>query len=341
MESKYLEKLEYNSILDILESYCITYLGKELCKNLLPLTNKSIVSNLLHETSEGVSLILKKNSPPLINFTNIDMIIKILEASGVLSIKDLICICQILKVSRTLKFYYYTDNDDTPSFYPILDTYFSNLYINPSIENTISNSILDETSLNDNASKELFNIRKRQKNIEILIREKLNFFIHSQTYSKYLQEAIITIRNNRFVIPIKSEYRNMIKGLTHDISSTGSTVFIEPLSIFDLNNELSNLKLEENIEIEKILTHLSSYLYPIIDMIKTNAEIIGYLDFVFAKAKYSIHLDAICPKINDNKSFNLIDACHPLISQEKVVPINISLGNSFSSLVITRSKYRW
>lgn len=156
------------------------------------------------------------------------------------------------------------------------------------------------------ASNELSNIRKKQKNIENSIKDKLNSFIHSATYSKYIQENIITIRNDRYVIPVKEEYKTNIKGFIHDISSSGSTVFIEPMSIFELNNEIANLKFQEYKEIEKILVRLSGLLYPIMDNLKTDVDIIGKLDFIFSKAKYAIKLNAVQPKLNDEKFINLI-----------------------------------
>ena len=159
--------------------------------------------------------------------------------------------------------------------------------------------------------------------------------IHSSTYSKFIQDSLVTIRNDRFVIPVKEEYRSQIKGFVHDISNAGSTVFIEPISIFEMNNELNQLKIDENIEIEKILKDLSSLFYPYIEQLKMDSDLIGKLDFIFAKAKFSNSLNAITPIINDKKEINLINARHPLIDKNKVVPISINIGNTFSVLLIT------
>ena len=159
--------------------------------------------------------------------------------------------------------------------------------------------------------------------------------IHSSTYSKFIQDSLVTIRNDRFVIPVKEEYRSQIKGFVHDISNAGSTVFIEPISIFEMNNELNQLKIDENIEIEKILKDLSSLFYPYIEQLKMDSDLIGKLDFIFAKAKFSNSLDAITPIINDEKEINLINARHPLIDKNKVVPISVNIGNTFSVLLIT------
>ena len=159
--------------------------------------------------------------------------------------------------------------------------------------------------------------------------------MHSSTYSKYIQENVITIRNDRYVIPVKDEYRGQIKGFVHDISSSGSTVFIEPISVFELNNELANLKNEENLEIEKILQDLSKLFYPYSNEIQEDIECIGKLDFAFAKAKYSRAIHGITPKINTQKQIILKDAKHPLLDQEKAVPISLELGTTFNTLVIT------
>mgnify|MGYP002581438683 FL=1 len=155
------------------------------------------------------------------------------------------------------------------------------------------------------------------------------------SYSKYIQENVVTIRNDRYVIPVKEEYRNQIKGFVHDISSSGSTVFIEPISVFELNNEIANLKIEENLEIEKILQNLSKLFYPYAEEIKKDIESISKLDFIFAKAKYSKNINGITPLINDNKEVKLINAKHPLLDLTTAVPISLELGTNFSTLVIT------
>ena len=159
--------------------------------------------------------------------------------------------------------------------------------------------------------------------------------LHSPKFSKYLQDAIITRRNDRYVIPVKEEYRSQVKGFVHDVSNAGSTLFIEPVSIFEMNNEINQLKAQEEIEIEKILQKLSSLFMPYTEELKQDSKVIGKLDFIFAKARYSRNINGITPKINDNKEINLINARHPLIDPDKVVPISLSLGNSFSTLLIT------
>lgn len=332
--NRYLEKLEFNKILENLSSHCVTYLGKELALNLLPKDNHDQVQMLLNETQEAVNLIYRNSTPIFYEIKNIDVELKNLESNLALSCKSLLDLNLIFKSAYELKQYVNKDYVDM-STYPILNNLFNALYSNKSIIDKINSCILDENTIDDNASSKLKSIRKNQKKLEQDIKNKLNNMIHSSKYSKYVQESIVTIRNDRFVIPIKEEYRSFIKGFIHDISNAGSTVFIEPTSIFEMNNELNSLKIEEELEIEQILLELSSLFSPYVDELKLDINLIGKLDFIFAKAKYSKKLKAITPHINKNKQINLIEARHPLIDTELVVPITVNLGKDFSTLLIT------
>lgn len=332
--NNYLEKLEYYKILNELSKYAITYLGKKICLNLIPSNNKIEVQKILNETQEAVNILYRCNTPPLSEIADNTINIKTIESYGILSIKSILELANILTISEDLKKYFYTDYINTNEF-PNLENIFSNLYSNTSITSEVSRCIIDESNIDDRASKELSSIRKKQRNIEQDIKSKLNTFLHSSTYSKYIQENVVTIRNDRYVIPVKEEYRNQIKGFVHDISSSGSTVFIEPISVFELNNEIANLKIEENLEIEKILQNLSKLFYPYAEEIKKDIESISRLDFIFAKAKYSKNINGITPLINDNKEVKLINAKHPLLDLTTAVPISLELGTNFSTLVIT------
>ena len=167
---------------------------------------------------------------------------------------------------------------------------FSDLYTNLGIVEKVQKSILDEYTIDDNASKNLSIIRKKQRNMEQEIKQKLTNIIHSKNTAKYLQESLITIRNERYVIPVKEEYRSQIKGFVHDISSSGSTVFIEPIAVFELNNEIANLKIEETIEIENIVKELSKLFFPYVEELKRDIKLLADLDFIFAKALYAREL---------------------------------------------------
>lgn len=330
----YLEKIEYPKILNILSAYALTYIGKEKCATLTPSKNKNDVQNMLKETEEALNILYRCNTPPISEIADNAKNLKTIESYGTLSIKSILELTNILKMSDELKKYFYNDFLESNEFIYLADI-FSKLYSNSLIIEKISYSIIDENTIDDRASKNLAFIRKKQRNIEQDIKTKLNTFLHSSTYSKYIQENVITIRNDRYVIPVKDEYRGQIKGFVHDISSSGSTVFIEPISVFELNNELANLKNEENLEIEKILQDLSKLFYPYANEIKEDIECIGKLDFAFAKAKYSRDIHGITPIINMQKQIILKDAKHPLLEQEKAVPISLELGTTFNTLVIT------
>ena len=335
MNEKHIQKLEFNKILETLSDLCITYIGKNLANNLKPQNSKDIVCKLLKETSEAVTLLYQKHSPNFVSIIDITHIVKSLESNCILDAKSLLNVSKILKLSNDLKNYFYMDNENPNNSFPILEEYFSMLYTNLSVYQSIEKCIIDEFTIADNASNELNTIRRKQRKLDETIKDKLNSFIHSSAYSKYIQENLITIRNDRYVIPVKEEYRTMINGFIHDFSSSGSTVFIEPMNIFELNNEIATLKSEEAKEIEKILSNLSGLLYPIIEEIESTVELIGKLDFIFAKASYAMKIKAIEPEINDKKFINLINARHPLIDNSIVVPININIGINFSTLVIT------
>ncbi len=330
-----LDKLEYSEIIKLISNYCKTYIGKETVLKLSPCFDSDEVSHLLEETTEAMDISIKKSNIPVCEIPNIDIWIKQLESTNVLSAKALIDVATILKVSRELKEFFFKDPSFNTNSFSILFDYFNSLYVNKNIESTIFEKILDENTIADNASPKLSSIRKNKKKAEQAIRDKLDSIIHSSSYSKYLMEPIVTIRNDRFVIPLKQEYRNMIKGFIHDISSSGSTVYIEPLAIFEINNEINNLKIEENIEIEKILQNLSILLYKYTNELKNNVILIGKLDVLSAKVLYSKSIDGIKPTLNTQKYINLIAARHPLIDKNNVVPINIALGKNFNSLIIT------
>ena len=240
----------------------------------------------------------------------------------------------IFKLSQELKDYFNKDFLDL-SQYPILADLFSKLYANKSITDKILSCILDENTIDDSASKTLQLIRRKQKKLEQDIKNKLNNMLHSSTYAKCIQENIVTIRNDRFVIPVKEEYRSQIKGFIHDISNAGSTVFIEPISVFEMNNELNSLKKEEELEIDKILQELTKLFYPYVEELQLDVDLIGKLDFIFAKAKFSKSMQATTPLINNKKEIHLKNARHPFINQDKVVPISLDLGSDFSVLLIT------
>ncbi len=332
MNTNYLKKLEFDKILQNLSEYCHTYIGKEKVLSLYPSSDKEFVKKNLSETSQAVSLIERNSTPPLSEIEDIRVYIKMLESSNTLTAKALLDICNILNMADELKTYFSNFLDDES--YENLRIYFNELYTNPSVVDKIKKSIIDSETIADNASSTLSSIRRHIRQAEQDIKNKLNSILHS-SYAKYMQENVVTIRNDRFVIPVKQEYRSQIKGFVHDISSTGSTVFIEPISVFEANNTINNLKVDEAAEIERILQNLSSLLFPYTNELFADIEAIGTLDFIFAKAKYSNSIKGITPIINDTKYVNLIKARHPLINPLEVVPISINIGKDYNLLIIT------
>jgi len=330
MDIKYLEKLEFNKICKILEGFAITYIGKSLCTGLFPYSNKKDIEKALKQTTEASILLYRSGNPPMCEIKDITLHMKMLDESHFLNCPQLLDLANILKLSRSLKEYFFHEDFELDQFV-YLTGLFNNLYTNLNIETSIFNSILDENTVSDNASFELASIRKNTHAKELEIKSKLNSLLNS----KYIQEPVVTLRSGRFVIPVKNEYRSEVKGFIHDISASGSTVFIEPISVFDLNNDLNNLKNEEIIEIEKVLQKLSSLFFNIIDNLNNDLNLIGLIDFIFAKAKYSNSLNCSEPTINEDKHINFLKAWHPLLDKNIAVKNDVSIGKQYTSLIIT------
>ncbi len=333
MFEKYFQKLELPIIINLLKTYCITEIGKELAQSLKPSDNILEVKHTLSETTQASQLITTSGKPPIAEISNHSLLLKLISSNSTLSCSNLLFVGKILKISKELKNYFSSVEDS--SKYDCIANYFELLYSNTDLENTIFRSIIDENTVSDEASSTLHNIRRKKLSLENSIKDTLNKYIHSSSYSKYLMDPIITIRNDRYVIPVKIEYKDNIKGFIHDMSYSGSTVFIEPISIFEMNNQIHSLQLEENIEIEKILKNLSELIYPIVNNLKLSIDAIGNLDLIFAKAKFSQDNNCIEPIINEEKIIDLKEARHPLIDKHIVIPIDIEIGKSFTSLIIT------
>lgn len=330
MNTKTLKILEFHKICEILEGFAITEKGKNLALSLLPMHAKKQIQKAQSQTSEAVALLYRLGSIPISEIASITISLKQLENSNSLNPKQLLDLSHILQVSQNLKTYFTTDIIQDADF-PNLTNLFENLYSNPSIVKAIEAAIVDENTIDDHASPNLKKIRQQIRQKEQAIHTKLNSLLHS----KYTQEPIVTIRNNRFVIPVKNEYRSEIKGFIHDTSASGSTVFIEPIAIFDMNNEIHQLHNEEQIEIEKILMQLSSLFFDQIEHLANTENLISQLDFIFAKAKFSKEFDCTEPIFNEQKYIHLIDCYHPLLPLENVVKNSIELGKDFTSLIIT------
>lgn len=334
MNQKALRVLEFNKIIDILKSRSSSSLGLRYIEKLHPSSDFEEVKYMLEETSEAQAILTKTGYVGLQGMHDIEDKAKRANVGASLDPGSLIMIGDTLRVARTLK-NSLSSSDKEDFNYPIIQSLANSLYAYRDIEDSIYNAIVSEIEISDSASNTLRDIRRRivQKNQSI--RSKLNSIISSTTYQKYLQDAIISVRGDRFVVPVKSEYRSQVAGIVHDQSSSGATLFIEPMSIVDMNNELRQLRLSEGEEIERILSELSAMVGEISEDLISNQEILGRLDFAFAKGKLSMQMRGVEPTLNEDKFINIKNGRHPLLEKDKVVPNTIYLGRDFHTLVIT------
>ncbi len=331
MNEKSINILEFNKIKEQIKKYVATSAAKELIDELKPYDNVYEVRQHLLETKEALILISKKGTPPFEGLYDVrDSISRIEKGAGVVA-GQLLKIAQMLRCSRRFK--EYLSRKDEEEAFPIIEDLCEGLIPIKRLEDEILYIIISEDEISDRASDKLFNIRKSLKEKNSSIKDKVNSIMRSN--AKYLQDNIYTIRGDRYVIPVKSENKSFVPGLVHDQSASGATLFIEPMSLVNLNNEIKELMLKEKAEVERILSELAAKVYEHIVSIRNNANILWELDFIFAKAKYGSFINAICPTVNEDGSFDIIEGKHPLIDPKIVVPSNIYLGNEFTSLIIT------
>lgn len=335
MNKRTLKALEYDKIKGQLKDKAESELAKDMVDKLYPVFDKRKVESLQKETEEALSLIMKRGNPPLFGINSVAGEKKRLEIGGSLSPAGLLKISDLLRVSRGLKKFLKEAKDDKAPEHPIIESYIGSLSLYKDIEEKINNAIISENEISDDASTNLRNIRRQINSRNDSVKNRLNSMITSQSHKKYLQDTIVTIREGRYVIPVKHEYRGNVKGLVHDISSSGATVFIEPMAVVELNNELRELEIKEREEIERILDKLSATVYEEIECISSNEEILKKVDFIFAKGKLALEMKATKPTINEKRYINIRKARHPLLDSKEVVPIDIYVGDEFNSLIIT------
>lgn len=328
MEEKTLSTLEFTKILKLLEDFAKNDDAKDIIKNLKPSPSFREVEQMLLETDAAVTMSLKFGVPEILRIDSIEPSLKRLAVGGGLSAAELLNIARLLKCARNLKRY-------TEEQTGILSGYFSELSPNKALEDKISTAIISEDEIADSASSALANIRRKIKNTGAKVKESLDNMVRSSHYQKYLMDNIVTMRNNRYVVPVKAEHRSEVPGIVHDMSASGSTVFIEPSSVVNANNELHELEIKEKAEIDKILFELSNEAAEFSEELEYNYGTVINIDFIFAKAKLALDMKAICPKLNNNCEVNIIKGRHPLIDKNKIVPINVNLGKSFDTLIVT------
>jgi len=321
--------LELPAVLNLLADCAISEEAKEKCRKLEPIVDDEDVRLLQDETEAARHLIVLKGTPGFQDVKDVGPSLHRADRGGSLSPIELLRIAGVLRCARMIK--EYADSEEKS----VLDGYFYSLTANRYLEDRITNSILSEDEIADSASPELADIRRHMRAQSSKIRESLQKIISSPSYAKYLREPIVTLRSDRYVVPVKSEFKNEIPGLVHDVSSSGGTFFIEPMSAVNANNALRELLTREKKEIERILAELSAEAAGHREQIEMNCRMLWQLDMIFAKAKLSLRMDAVQPQIHTDGTLELKRARHPLIEAKKVVPISIRLGSDFDTLIVT------
>lgn len=334
MNNKAIKILEYNTIINKLVNYTKSNLGKKISKKLEPISDLEEIEEKLKETEEATSLIFAFGNPSIYEIKDFILPLKHVEKGGSLSTRELLDASALLRSVNEIK-KYLPNTIENENKYPIISTIVYSLTEYNNIEKEISNAIISENEISDNASSELKRIRREILNKSNSIREKLDSILKSQNSQNLLQDSFVTIRDGRYVIPVKSENRNSIKGIVHDQSSSGATSFIEPMAVVEINNDIRVLEAKEEEEIKKILRELSLKLFEIKDDLVTNQNYLARLDFIFAKGNLAIEYNCSKPIINKKGIVDLKKARHPLLDKNKVVPIDINFGRDYNTLVIT------
>lgn len=326
MNKKALNTLEYYKIIDELETYASSSIGKEYCRNTLPMSDIDEINLAGTQTSDALSRIYRHGAPSFRGAYDVRSSFLRLGIGSVLGIKELLQVSSLLGCTESVQAY----NEDTEDS---LSDMFNELYPLPHIKRDIDRCIISEDEISDDASSGLKQVRRAMKNTNDRIHEQLSSILNSSR--TLLQDALITMRNGRYCLPVKAESRSSFPGMVHDQSSTGSTLFIEPMAVVKLNNELKELEIKEHEEIEKVLATLSNMAAGESSIILNNLKVLGRLDYIFAKGQLAKYMKATKPVFNTRGYINLRQARHPLIDAKKVVPIDVYIGDKFRHLIIT------
>lgn len=332
MNKKVLRVLEYNKIIEELTQKATSEQGKKLASSLVPMTNPEEITTAQQETADALTRLFQKGSTSFGGNKDLGFAIKSLEVGSALSITELLRIAAFLENVNRIKSYGRRERDDLPG--DSLDVYFDSLEPLTPLASEIRRCILSEEEIADDASPTLKHIRRSMSLTNDKIHSQLNSMING-SYRTYLQDAVVTMRNNRYCIPVKSEYKGQVPGMVHDQSSTGSTFFIEPAAIVNLNNELKELSIKEQEEIDAILASLSAQASLHTEALLADQRAMTVLDFIFAKASLAMEQNATMPVFRTDHQIRIRQGRHPLIDKKKVVPIDIHLGSDFDLLIIT------
>lgn len=334
MNKKALKTLEYNKIIALLEQCAGSTQGKAYCRELLPVSDLSQIKRMQAETKDALSRIFKRGSVSFSGITDVRPFLKHLEIGSSLTISELLAIASLLEVAKRVKTYGRSENDLSIEG-DHLAHFFNNLEPLTPVCQEIRHCILSEDSIADDASPGLKNIRRQKNVIGERIRTQMNTMLNNNTTRSYLQDGVITVRGGRYCLPVKAEYKNYVPGMVHDQSSSGSTLFIEPMSVVNLNNSLRELELQEAEEIEKILADLSNLVAEHTEEISQDFMILAELDFIFAKGELARKMNAVEPEFHTDGIIHLRAARHPLLDPKHVVPIDLTLGKDYNLLIVT------
>lgn len=332
MNERTLRTLEYDKILEKAAAFAYSKNAKEAVKNIKPFTDAEDIKRALNETEEADIILFEHAINPSLNFDDVTQAIERAEILSMLSMGELLRIERVLRVARALQGQILNVPDER---IVLLKQKASEIFTDKRLEDDIDKSIISDTEMSDNASTNLKNIRGKMKKIAENIKSKLLNYVNGSAYSKYMQDNIITVRNDRYVVPLKSEYKGMIPGLIHDQSASGATLYVEPMVIVELNNDLKTCMLEEAAEIDKILRAFTVRVGNEAEAIKSTFEIITDLDVIFAKAQYANATKSVKPVINKSGRIDIRKGRHPLIPAEKVVANDVRVGSDFNLLLIT------
>ncbi len=334
MNKKVLHTLEYDKIIHLLEEEASSLGGKSCCQKLLPETDPVQIEAMQKETADALSRIFKRGSISFSGITDIRTFLKHLEIGSCLTSRELLSVASLLEVTKRSKSYGRSENDDALAS-DSLSSYFDALTPLSPLCDEIRHCILSEDTFADDASPALKNIRRQKASLQERIRAQMNGMLNNSNTRSYLQDNVITVRGGRFCLPVKAEFKNYIPGMVHDQSASGSTLFIEPMSVVNLNNSLRELELKEAEEIEKILATLSGLVAEHSTELASNYEILSQLDFIFAKGQLAHKMNATKPLFNREGIISLRGARHPLLDSKTVVPIDLSLGQDYNLLIVT------
>lgn len=346
MDNKVFKTLEFDKIKEILKAYAVSSMGKDRILGLVPEKDFDTVKRSLEETEDARCFLKVRGAPSIDGITDISDSLRRLDLGGGLNLKEFLRILDNMKVTLRLKQHLdkqsvysnhglKTDEYEINENENVIKNLIKSLQSNKTLHDKISRTVISEDDLADDASSSLYSIRKEILNLQESVKQRLNSIVSSSKYQKYIQDHIVTIRSDRYVIPVKQEFKSELPGIVHDASSSGATIFVEPMAVVQINNNIREARANEQREIERILKELSEEVASFSEKLIINQHLLTDIDFLFAKAKFSLDYNCVCPFISDDKNMNIIEGRHPLLDPDNIVPIDFWIGDKFKTLVIT------